>query len=76
MRDSYVVLKDSRRFISSHTAMLSVDNSAMSSSRSAVLECETERGKRHVYKGENSFQSEKSFGALDFDTCMQMLVPE
>jgi hypothetical protein len=49
VRDSYVVLKDSRIFISSHTAMLSVDSYAMSSSRSAVLSCETERGKRHVY---------------------------
>ena len=49
VRDSYVVLKDSRMFISSHTAVSSVDNSAVSSSRSAVISCETERGKRHVY---------------------------
>ena len=49
MRDSYVVLKDSRMFISSRTAVSSVDNSAVSSSRSAVSGCETERGKRHVY---------------------------
>lgn len=49
MRDSYVVLKDSRMFISSRTIVISVDNSAVSSSRSAVISCKTERGKRHVY---------------------------
>ena len=49
VRDSYVVLKDSRMFISSRTVVSSVDNSSVSSSRSAVTSCETERGKRHVY---------------------------
>lgn len=49
MRDSYVVLKDSRIFISSRTVVSSVDNSSVSSSRSAVIVCKTERGKRHVY---------------------------
>lgn len=49
MRDSYVVLKDSRMFISSRTVVSSVDNSPVSSSRSAVTGCKTERGKRHVY---------------------------
>lgn len=58
MRDSYVVLKDSRRFISSHTAMLSEEGFAVSSSRSAVLECETERGKRHIYIGERKLPEE------------------
>jgi hypothetical protein len=41
-------------FISSRTAVLSVDSSAVSSSRSAVLSCKTERGKRHVYKGSST----------------------
>ena len=49
VRDSYVVLKDSRMLISSRTIELSEDHSAVSSSRSAVISCKTERGKRHVY---------------------------
>jgi len=58
VRDSYVVLKDSRMFISSRTVVSSVDNSSVSSSRSAVTSCETERGKRHVYlkRIERTFQ--------------------
>lgn len=68
MRDSYVVLKDSRIFISSRTVVSSVDNSSVSSSRSAVIVCKTERGKRHVYlkRIERKFQTRVRIMALIF----------
>lgn len=74
MWDSYVVLKDSRMFISSRTAMLSEDSFAVSSSRSAVLSCETERGKRHVYMEKIGPES-RSFplALMNASACMQML---
>jgi hypothetical protein len=51
VRDSYVVLKDSRSvLLVSHRTWSSVENQAASSSRSPNQNCETERGKRHVYR--------------------------
>lgn len=77
MRDSYVVLKDSRMFISSRTVVSSVDNSSVSSSRSAVTSCETERGKRHVYlkRIERKFQDPR-VRIRCFGICIHMLVPK
>jgi len=77
VQDSYVVLKDSRMFISSRTAVSSVDNSAVSSSRSAVASCETERGKRHVYlKKTECIFSDPHVHIVDADICIRMLIPK
>jgi hypothetical protein len=77
VRDSYVVLKDSRMFISSRTVVLSVDNSAVSSSRSAVAGCETERGKRRVYlKKIGRKLQDPRLHNIGSGTCIHMLVPE
>ena len=51
VRDSYVVLKDSRSvLLVSHRTWSSVEDQAASSSRSPNQSCETERGKRHFYR--------------------------